>query len=88
MTDKTTEALDGIGKRSDIGLPRLSGRPWPCLISTPRLRRGETGEKLGRKPGLRSHCDMIMEGLRATAPVILLFARSVECERSNSGEQK
>ena len=26
---------------------------------------------------------MIIEGLRATAPVILLFARSVECERNN-----
>ena len=59
LTDNTTEALDGIGKRSDIGLPRLSGRPWLCLISTPRLERGETGEKLGRKPdhqpSLRSH---------------------------------
>ena len=50
--------------------------------------RGETGEKLGRKPGLRSHCDTIIEGLCAPAPVIFLFARSVECERSNSGEQK
>ena len=85
----------GLGRKSQAKRYRAAEAVRPTLavsdfhtpIGTRRNRR-KIGSKTGPSVAPAESLCYAIEGLRATAPVIHLFARSVECERNNSGEQK